>query len=134
MELTEYEGWKGPTPFYLIISTIDENVGIDLDETGWMTTYAPFLRMPGQWVLVHKPTGHQALIVRVEEGDQPYYTARHVGVTGSGGGNEITAYGIGKKCVDGHVERLWVLPNGTVCGGEDVDQLGILMVKRLGPR
>lgn len=130
----EYNGWHGPNPYYLIIATQDENVGVDLDESGWMTKYAFALRLAGQWILVHKETGHQSLIVKVSDGEQPYYTARHVGITGGGGSNEITAYGIGKKCVDGHVERLWVLPGGTVCGGDDVDQLGILMVKRLGPR
>lgn len=130
----QYGGWKGSNPYYLVIATQDENIGIDLDESGWMATYAFAMRVPGQWILIHKVTGHQSLIVKVEEGDQPYYTARHVGITGGGGSNEITAYGIGKKCPDGHVERLWVLPNGTVCGGDDVDSLGLLMVKRLGPR
>jgi len=74
------------------------------------------------------------LVVQVHPGDQPYYTARHVGVTGSAGGNEITAYGIGKKAADGTMTRLWLLPGFMVCGGDDVDDLGVRMVKALGPR
>lgn len=132
--MIEYGGWQGPNPYYLMIVTVNENVGIDLDQSGWMSAYAPYMRVPGQWVLINKASGHQTLIVKVEEGDQPYYTARHVGVAGSGGSNEIIAYGIGKKRIDGCVERLWALPGGTVCGGDDVDSLGIIMIKRMGPR
>jgi hypothetical protein len=32
------------------------------------------------------------------------------------------------------VDRLWVLPNGIVCGGDDVEAFGIAAVKRLGPK
>lgn len=134
MDVTDYGGWMGTNPFYLMIALEDENVGIDLDQTGWATTFADKLRLPGQWILIHKESGHQALIVKVNEGDQGYYTARHVGIAGSAGSNEVTAYGIGKKCADGHVERLWILPGGTVCAGDDVDQLGVMMVQRMGPR
>ena len=133
MELDAYGGWKGANPYYIIISTTDENIGIDLDESGWMATYAYAMRLPGQWILMHKASGHQALIVKVNEGDRPYYAARHIGVTGGGGSNEIIAYGIGKKTAAGVTENLWILPNGTVCGGEDVDSLGIIMVKGIGP-
>jgi hypothetical protein len=130
----EHGGYLGPNPFYLLIALEGENVGIDLDESGWTTAYADKLRLPGQWILVHKASGHQSLVVKVDEGDQPYYTARHVGIAGSSGSNEVTAYGIGKKRPDGVTERLWVLPGGTVCGGDDVDALGVLMVKRMGPK
>jgi hypothetical protein len=134
VQLTENDGWLGENPYYLVISTLDENIGIDLDRSGWLETYAQYMRVAGQWILIHKATGHQSLIVKVEDGDQPYYTARHVGLAGGGGSNEITAYGIGKKRSDGCVERLWVLPGGTVCGGDDVDSLGIMMIKKMGPR
>ncbi len=127
-------GWQGPTPFYLVLSFPDENVGIDLDERAWATTYAEYMRRPGQWILVHKDSGRQMLALIVYEGDQPYYTARHVGIAGGGGGNEITAYGLGKKHPDGSVERMWLMPNGMVCLGDDVDDIGVLMVKQLGPR
>jgi hypothetical protein len=134
VQLIEYGGWQGPNPFYLMIVLTDENVGIDLDQPDWMATYAQYMRLAGQWVLVNKASGQQTLIVKVDEGDQPYYTARHVGVAGSGGSNEIIAYGIGKKRADGCVERLWALPGGTVCGGDDVNSLGIIMIKRMGPK
>lgn len=132
--MVEYGGWQGPTPFYLLISTTDENIGIDLDERGWIATYADKMRLPGQWILVHKGDNFQVLVVKVFEGDQPYYTARHIGVTGSAGSNEVIAYGIGKKQADGCTVNLWVMPNGTVCGGDDVESVGIMMVKQLGPR
>lgn len=134
VQLIEYGGWQGPNPFYLMIVLTDENVGIDLDQPDWMATYAQYMRLAGQWVLVNKASGQQTLIVKVDEGDQPYYTARHVGIAGSGGSNEVIAYGIGKKRSDGCVERLWALPGGSVCGGDDVNSLGIIMIKRMGPR
>ena len=37
---------------------------------------------------------------------------------------EVRAYGIGKKRLDGHVDRLWVLPTGVICAGDDVNVLG----------
>lgn len=127
--------WQGENPFYLLISMSDENIGIDLDQPGWITEYAKYLRLPSTWLLVHKDSGAQILAVVVNDGDQPYYTARHIGVIGSGGSNRITAYGIGKKRrSDGMVERLWLLPNGTVCTGEDVEDIGVRMVHQLGPR
>lgn len=127
-------GWMGDNPFYLVLSFPDENVGIDLDEPQWHAKYEDCMRRPGLWTLVHKDTGAKVLAVRVNPGDQPYYTARHIGVVGSGGGNEITSYGIGKKCADGSTVRLWLLPDGTVCGGDDVDVLGRDIVIDLGPR
>ena len=92
------------------------------------------MREPGVWALVSKAMGRALLVVRVYPGDQPYYTARHVGIAGSGGTNEVTAYGIGKKQADGQMVRVWILPNGVVCGGDDVDDLGIALVKQMGPR
>ena len=129
--------WTGPTPYYLMIvshNESDESVTIDLDMTGWATTYAEWMRRPAVWFLIHKDGQLPALTVWVHEGDQPYYTARHVGITSSAGGNEIVAYGIGKKKPDGEVIRLWAMPNGFVCGGDDVDDLGVRMVKALGPK
>lgn len=129
--------WVGPNPYYLMIVTHDgndESVTIDLDQAGWAATHAEWMRRPAVWFLLPKGEDRPALTVWVHEGDQPYYTARHVGVTGSGGGNEITAYGIGKKRPDGEMVRLWVMPNGMVCGGDDVSDFGIRMVKALGPK
>lgn len=129
--------WVGPTPVYLMIVTHDgedESVIIDLDRPQWAKLYAEWMRRPAVWFLLSKKSDLPALTVWVHDGDQPYYTARHVGVTGSGGGNEITAYGIGKKRPDGEMVRLWVMPNGMVCGGDDVSDFGIRMVKALGPK
>lgn len=126
--LQEATGWKGDLPVFLIIEPADGvggNVGIDLD-TPWMTEHAAHLRRPGTWWLVAKMTGRPMLSVVVHEGDQPYYTKRHVGDLMSG--REVEALGIGKKRADGIVERLWILPNGVVCGGDDVDHLAARML------
>lgn len=122
-------------PFDLMIVDDHQKVlFIDLEEPRWATTYADWMRRTGWWMLRRKDNSAVALIVRVNDGDQPYFTARHVGVTGSGGGNEVTAFGIGKKCKDDTMVRLWVMPDGTCVGGDDVDDLGILMVHSMGPR
>lgn len=127
-------GWIGDIPFYLVLQFPDENVGIDLDEFQWYAKNEQYMRLPGTWILAHKRSGRPVLRVIVNDGDQPYYTARHIGILGSGGGNEITCYGIGKKRADGVTERLWVMPDGSICGGEDVEDLGVAMLYELGPR
>lgn len=132
--VSEGTSWHGNHPFYLLLSFLDENVVIDLDEGQWATTHAEHLRRPGNWLLVHKASGIEALGIVVAEGDQPYYTARHIGVMGSAGSNEIVCYGIGKKRPDGFVERLWLMPSGMVCTGDDVEDIGVRLVHRLGPR
>lgn len=120
--------WADANPYCLVISAIDrEPELIDLGVSGWATKYADLMRVPGLWVLSRKD-GSPVLVQAVHEGEQPYYTARHVGVAGSST-SEIIAYGIGKKLVGGHMSRLWVLPNGVICGADDVDHLGIQMVK-----
>lgn len=135
------EGWEGDNPFFLSIvvaptadrPTPDINI-IDLDHPGWIASNSDIMRSVGYWALFNKQNANQPLfVIWVNEGDQPYYSTRHVGVTGSGGGNEIKAYGIGKKCSDGSMVRLWALPDGTICGGDDVDTIGIRMVHMLGP-
>lgn len=126
--------WLGPTPWYLVIQADHRTTVIDLDEYQWATKNADLMREPGNWILMNKAGQFPPLMVVVHPGDQPYYTARHVGVTGSGGGNEVTAYGIGKKLPDGTVNRVWIMPNGIICGGDDVDDIGIKMVHALGPR
>lgn len=126
--------WQGPNPYYLGIGTDDAGVVIDLDESGWATTYSEWLRRPSLWALMEKASQQPVLTLVVRDGEQPYYTARHVGMVGSNGSNEVICYGIGKKRVDGVVERLWVMPNGVVCGGDDVDDIAIRFVRALGPR
>lgn len=126
--------WQGDTPVFLVIRSDEGHIiPIDLDEPGWATTHSVWMRVPGIWELADK-TGRVRLRQIVLEGEQPYYTARHVGVAGSGGSNEITAYGIGKKLNDSSMVRLWLMPDGAVTGGDDIDQLGVAMVKIMGPR
>jgi hypothetical protein len=125
----------GDNPYFLVIvdDATGAYTGIDLDFPGWVAANADLMREPGIWYLLRKEAARPVLQVRVDPGDQPYYTARHVGKLGTGS-NEITAYGIGKKQFDGTTVRLWVLPDGTVCGGEDVDYVGVKIVERMGPR
>jgi hypothetical protein len=124
--------WKGPNPFYLTIQTAEDgNTVIDLDETGWLTTYAHLLRKPGAWMLNHKAVLQTVAIILVQDGEQPYYTARHVGIA-FGGSGEMIAYGIGKKRLDGHVDRIWVLPNGVICAGDDVEPLVLAFIRAGG--
>jgi len=118
----------------MLVDDTQAVVFIDVELHQWHSVYASWMRRPGWWLLRRKEDSSIALTVRVNEGDQPYYTARHIGIAGSGGSNEIIAYGIGKKCHDGSMVRLWVMPDGAVVGGDDVDQLGVLMVRAKGPR
>jgi hypothetical protein len=121
--------WHGDFPFFLVIEPDDKtngNVGIDLDEPGWVATHAEFMRTPGTWVLFHKESTRAVFGMVVEQGDQPYFTKHHVGNLMAG--SQITTVGIGKKGRDGEMTRLWLLPNGIVCGGEDVDILAARMI------
>ena len=121
--------WQGPTPVYLVIALAAGGVQIDLDQHRWATTYADYMRVHGLWVLMDKLTKMPLLMLNVMDGEQPYYVARHFRSTGSP--REIVAYGIGKKLVDGTVDRLWLLPNGVVCGGDDVDSIARRMLQTL---
>jgi hypothetical protein len=121
--------WQGPTPVYLAIALAAGGIKIDLDEPRWATTYADYLRVPGLWMLTDKLTNIPLLMMTVAPDEQPYYTARHVGSTGAP--REIVAYGIGKKLVGGKVDRLWLLPNGVVCGGDDVESIAIRMLRMM---
>jgi len=122
------------TPYYLVISAEDDGTRIDLDEPGWAKTYRKWMRRPGAWFLMDKASDVPVLALIVHQGEQPYYTARHVGITSSAGGNEITAYGLGKKKINGEMVRIWLMPGGFVCGGDDVDDLGVRLVRALGPK
>ena len=123
--------WYGENPYYLLC--VDANYGfgeaggpyqrIDLDEPGWATTYSIWTRQPGQWHLVRKEDDGVAFSIVVHPGEQPYYTSRVFGSTTAD--HQTRAYGIGKKLNDGTVMRLWILENGQICGGDDVDVFGI---------
>lgn len=127
--------WAGGNPFYISVEPLDGiNPPIQLDlDSPWMTEHADYLRIPALWQLILKSSNVTLIAMYVYDGEQPYYTARHIGVTG-GGTNEIVAYGIGKKVNNDIVNRMWVLPNGTFCSGDDVDRLGVQLVHQLGPR
>lgn len=122
-------GPQGQTPFFLVIELDDKpdsgHIGVDLD-TPWFTTHAEHLRKPATWWLIHKGTQKPVMAIIVEEGDQPYFTKHHVGNLMSG--REMIAFGMGKKRVDGTMVRNWILPNGIVCGGDDVDIIAARML------
>lgn len=122
------EQWHGTIPVFLLIIHDEVADVVDLDERGWLDTYRDLLRVEGTWHLVDKATTTIHFTLVVLEGEQPYYVARHFRRAGAAEGEtqaEITAYGIGKKRLDGHKDRLWVFhPTGQICTGDDVDILG----------
>ena len=120
--------WKGDNPFYLIIERESGNAGIDLDEPGWVETYKDFLRGAGTWLLIHKGTNTPVLVSICHDGDQGYYTARHIGKAVGDMSSEVIAFGIGKKTPDGQTTRLWFL-EGTVCANDDVAELGVKILE-----
>ena len=126
MELTPQRTWYGENPYYLLIVGKEydkQHATIDLDESQWATIYADYMRIPGMWHLVRKIDQGVALSVWVLNGEQPYYVSRVFG-SNKTGDRVVRAYGIGKKQSDGSMVRLWVLENGLVCGGDDVDEFG----------
>lgn len=140
--LVDPVGWAGETPFFLMINegptngpTTHEWV-VDLDEPGWHSDRPDLMRVEGEWVLVAKRDathlyGSPVLALRVLPGEQPYYIKRTVGVIyGTADGGQILLYGIGKKRLDGHVDRLWILPNGVIVPGDDGDIIATRMLKQ----
>lgn len=119
--------FPGSNPFFLIVMRESDraSVVIDLDEPGWSTKWEARLREPGRWALVRKMTQKVALSMLVFEGEEPYYLDR------KGGDDRLGAFafGIGKRRIDGHHDRMWVLPDGSVCGGDDVDVILDRMVQ-----
>lgn len=130
----------GDAPYFLLILTKDGHYVIDVEERGWHARFADLMREPGTWYLCRKVDRAVVFSVMVHEGEQPYYVARHIGIaTGVGfnpitgrGSPEIIAYGIGKKRRDGHVDRLWIINDGLICAGDDVDQLALEVLKAGG--
>lgn len=138
MSEVEQPVWQGDNPYTVLISRgIDDSILIDLDEHGWATTHAEWLRGKARWFLVRKADMNPMLWMSVTEGEQPYYVCRHVGIgtvpPGINGDdmpiNEMPCYGIGKKRLDGHVDRLWLLPNGAVTLGDDVEIFALDLLK-----
>lgn len=127
--------WADENPYFLLLLNDErQNVQIDLGSSGWMQTYSEWMRTPGWWYLCHKGSGQIALAMRVWDGEQPYYTKRHIGQIQSADGMNRSAacHGIGKKRLDGHVDRLWILPDGyAVCAGDDVESLAMEVVRSM---
>ena len=125
--------WHDDNPFYLLIILADGRyVEQDLGEPGWIDRMNPtgVMRAPGVWHLVRKDSSSIVLMVEVAEGEQPYYLVRHAGFATKDQNIENKAYGIGKKRLDGHVDRLWILSNGCVVGGDDVDTIIVRLLKQ----
>ena len=134
--------WFGGNPFYLMFvrplerDPEDPEIPlcemVDLDRPGWLSDQGFIFRTPGDLYLVRKDGGTVALSVHVLEGEQSYYVARHVGMAGGVGvaKNEVTAYGIGKKRVNGNEDNLWLLPWGQICVGKDVEYFAIQGLKK----
>ena len=123
--------WADDNPFYLLITDPPEHCFIDLGRRNWVKTNRGWLRRPSRWHLVDKVANRILAVMQVFPGEQPYYVARHVGVvgTGSGEGAETIGYGIGKKRLDGHVDRLWFMRNGAVTLGDDLEPIAIDLLK-----
>lgn len=117
--------------FLLVKSDGHEDVVIDLDEQGWLDTYAEPLRRPGRWFLCSTIASARigaaaaVLAMEVRPGEVPYYRARHIGDL-MNPDNKIVCHGIGKKDADGNIIlELWRMPNGMVVGKDDVYDLGV---------
>lgn len=126
-------GWLDGNPFYLVIVLDDgRNIEQDLAEKGWIAKLggAGWLRAPGSWYLVRKNGEIIVLMMLVAEGEQPYYVKRHAGFITDSDDVRGSAYGIGKKRLDGHIDRLWVLSNGCVVMGDDVDPIIVRLLKQ----
>ena len=135
-------GWDGETPYFLVINTgptsgpIDQSFIVDLDHHGWHEEAGSLMRDEAEWLLVAKRdhvslAGNPVIALRVLPGEQPYYTKKIVGIV-RGGSGEMWLYGIGKKRLDGHVDRLWILPNGIIVGGDDGELFAVRMMKTAG--
>jgi len=128
----EGTGWAGGSPFFLVFERgPGDNVGIDIDTSGWIEANRELFRTPGVWLLMRKSPTQPLFAVPLDEGDQFFFTKRHTGNLMAG--SEVISYGLGKKTAAGWEIKLWLLPNGMVCGGEDVDLLASRMLNPQRP-
>jgi|WetSurSiteA1Bulk_404760.scaffolds.fasta_scaffold127407_1 hypothetical protein len=145
MDLPEFQG--GNPYFLMFVDEFDIDLAaeppyqrimrslvIDLDESGWMAKHGHIFTDIGDMHLVRKTGQVIVLSVHLDEGDQGYYVARHVGTTSHG---ETIAYGIGKKTRTqrkgtwhDNEDKLWVLAWGQVCGGGDVEYFALDGLKK----
>lgn len=129
MELKIPTQWTGDNPFYLLIINKAKPYIIDLDVKRWerRPPYNRLIRLESTWHLIRKEDNGIVFTMVTRDGEQPYYVARHFRRTTADPGQpqpRADAYGIGKKRLDGHADRMWVFTDGQVTMGDDVDILG----------
>jgi hypothetical protein len=150
--------WTDDNPYFLLMVALDrkedgsqDNLLLDLGEPGWATTYADWLRRPAEWYLCEK-AGEQRVVIAqmVYAGDQPYYVKRNIGQLeiGTGRYRQVEVHGIGKKVPATYgpgprknskpklvrperTDRIWILPHGVICGGEDVEKMALAVVSTM---
>ena len=150
--------WADDNPYFLLLVRTEpkedgsqDHLLLDVGETGWATTYADWLRRPAEWYLCEKAGEQRAVVAQlVHPGDQPYYVKRHVGQMEihTGRFRQVEVHGIGKKVpatygpgrrkgakpvllTPERTDRIWVLPHGVICGGEDVEKLALAVVSTM---
>ena len=140
MHDSKHDGkWRGDNPYFLAIRQYGperSTTVIDLDSP-WLTEHADLMRVPGSWMLCSKKASEAAgvlvpiIVKQVEEGEQPFYAKRHIGVVSMGGsqGIESVSHGIGVKERDGRVDGVFILPNGSLTTDDDVYWVGDKMNK-----
>lgn len=131
--------WKGDSPYILVVvrhmkrRKAPEVRIIDLDEPGWMVKNRALLAYaPATWHLARKsepPRIDVRISMSVLPLEKPRFLIRHVGRANAHSNREVKAYGLVKLRRDGHSDKLWVLPNGQVCGGDDVDQFAMSILR-----
>lgn len=126
--------WQGDHPYFLmfVYDGGEEIEVVDLDRDQWMVDQGWIFRKAGELHLVRKADNVVVLSVNTTEGEQSYYVGRHVGIAGgvNPSHNEVVAFGIGKKRVNGNQDNLWVLPWGQICGGNDVEFFALKGLKQ----
>ena len=148
--MVDHDPWAGDTPYFLLISSLEPNEGgaygflvLDVDRPGWQTEHEDWLRRSAEWHLCDKETERVLLSQLVYRGEYPYYVKRHVGQIKLNGEQmrEVSVYGIGKRVPAARegrkvvrqerTDRLWILPGGVVCGGDDVEPLAMQIVQMM---
>lgn len=133
MDLSIPTHWSGDKPFYVLIINKSQPTIIDLDVKDWaqIPKIKRLLRAEATWHLIAKNGNAIVFTMVVRKGEQPYYTERHFRRTTLALVEDqqvdqprADAFGIGKKRLDGHTDRMWVFTDGQVCMGDDVDILG----------
>ena len=141
------DGFRGDHPFYLLIRHPQLSDGkivqtvIDLDEAEWEQKNAEIIGLPGRWYLVRKADRAMPIAMVINDGEKPYYKARHVGAAAAmpalAGAKdngmvsaEVIGYGVGKEKADGSHDVMWHFwPSNVTCMGDDVNPIGAEVLK-----